>query len=87
MQRETAALTDRLTEPNPKLLQLQIEGWEAHATYRFVVTSIPTNTPKDAVIYIKAILITEILVMRTIGRNDRWMECMVLPLWLQMSWW
>jgi AraC-like DNA-binding protein len=43
---------DRLAEPNPKLLQLQIEGWEAHATYRFVVTSIPANTPKDAVIYI-----------------------------------
>ena len=43
---------DRLTEANPKLLQLQIEGWEAHSTYRFVVTAIPDNTPKDATLYI-----------------------------------
>lgn len=43
---------DRLTEPNLKLLQLQIEGWEAHSTYRFVVTAIPDNTPKDATLYI-----------------------------------
>ena len=45
-------LYDRAVETDPQLIQLQIDGWEAHATYRFVITEIPANTPKDATLYI-----------------------------------
>ncbi|MEZ4903802.1 MAG: helix-turn-helix domain-containing protein [Spirosomataceae bacterium] len=43
---------DKTLEHNPHLVQLTIKGWEARATYRFVITKIPNNTPKDATIYI-----------------------------------
>ncbi|WP_044200184.1 helix-turn-helix domain-containing protein [Dyadobacter tibetensis] len=33
-------------------IRISIEGWESKPTYRFVVTRIPENTPKDAQIYI-----------------------------------
>lgn len=43
---------DRALEVNPRLIRLKIEGWAARATYRFMITKLPTNTPKDASIYI-----------------------------------
>lgn len=43
---------EQSAEANPKLIQIKIDGWEAHSTYRFVVTEIPPNTPKDATLYI-----------------------------------
>ena len=42
----------RFKEKNPKLIQLTVDGWEARATYHFVVTQIPENTPKDASLFI-----------------------------------
>lgn len=42
----------RFSEQNPKLIQLKIQGWEARVMYRFVIKEIPSNTPKDASIYI-----------------------------------
>ncbi len=41
---------DSLTDH--KIIQIHIAGWEARPTYRFVVTKLPENTPKDAVLYI-----------------------------------
>ncbi|MFN8354906.1 MAG: helix-turn-helix domain-containing protein [Spirosomataceae bacterium] len=43
---------DRLSSENPNLIAVQIAGWEAKPTYRFVIKQIPANTPKDATLYI-----------------------------------
>ncbi|WP_034256888.1 helix-turn-helix domain-containing protein [Adhaeribacter aquaticus] len=43
---------DVTQESNPKLVQIQIDGWKNRVTYRFVVEKIPTNTPHDATLYI-----------------------------------
>ena len=43
---------DRSIEPNPKLIQVKIEGWETKPTYRFIIRHIPPNTPRDATLFI-----------------------------------
>jgi AraC-like DNA-binding protein len=43
---------NRAQEPNPKLVQVEIEGWEAQPAYTIVVKKIPKNTPYDASIFI-----------------------------------
>ena len=39
-------------EINPKLIQLEIEGWETQPSYVIIVKKVPLNTPHDASIYI-----------------------------------
>jgi AraC-like DNA-binding protein len=39
-------------EPNPKLIRVEIEGWETQPSYVIIVRKIPKNTPHDASIYI-----------------------------------
>ncbi|GAA4466225.1 hypothetical protein GCM10023189_47920 [Nibrella saemangeumensis] len=43
---------DAATEPNPNHVRVVIAGWEQKPAYRFIITSIPANTPHDANIYI-----------------------------------
>ncbi len=39
-------------EPNPKLIKVEIEGWETQPSYVIIVRKVPKNTPHDASIYI-----------------------------------
>jgi AraC-like DNA-binding protein len=39
-------------ENNPKLVQVEIEGWETQPSYVIIVKKVPKNTPHDASIYI-----------------------------------
>jgi AraC-like DNA-binding protein len=43
---------DALVEPNPKLINIEIEGWENKPVYHFVIQAVPSNTPADAALYI-----------------------------------
>jgi AraC-like DNA-binding protein len=43
---------DRSKEPNPKLVSIEIEGWEKQPSYTIVVKKIPKNTPPDATLYV-----------------------------------
>ncbi|PWJ56979.1 helix-turn-helix protein [Dyadobacter jejuensis] len=42
----------RTTEQPVDTIRIRLAGWEYKPTYRFVVTNLPENTPKDAQIYI-----------------------------------
>jgi AraC-like DNA-binding protein len=39
-------------ESNPKLVKVEIEGWETQPSYVLIVKKIPPNTPHDAALYI-----------------------------------
>ncbi|MFN7329689.1 MAG: helix-turn-helix domain-containing protein [Bacteroidota bacterium] len=43
---------NRDVEPNPKLVSVEIEGWEKQPSYTLVVKKIPKNTPHDATLYV-----------------------------------
>jgi AraC-like DNA-binding protein len=42
----------RSIEKNPKLIQVEIEGWETQPSYVIIVKKVPKNTPHDASLYI-----------------------------------
>lgn len=49
------AVANRVFErkrPGPVLIRVALAGWEQRPGYRFVVTSVPANTPEDASLYI-----------------------------------
>jgi len=43
---------NRSAEKNPKLVQVEIEGWETQPSYVIILEKIPRNTPHDASIYV-----------------------------------
>lgn len=43
---------DRQSEPNPRLVQTVIDGWEKRIGYALIIRKIPENTPDDASIYV-----------------------------------
>ena len=43
---------ERETAANPKLIQATIDNWERAPAYKFVIKSLPANTPHDASLYI-----------------------------------